>query len=306
MLNRVNNHTHFFQYRYLLVDNLAALADESPLSSPSLVKTFGDKNITKVLRSDLSYDTKVCPTLITLAEPAVYLENEIVTDIISQASLECLWPKRYICAVIISDLAPQALADKIIAIGDNIAGKMQQLFYPFFEPFRMEFLQQVATNPDQNNLSAQLSGIEGYYYPSIHHGRLTPYSVTVKDEATNTNWSSALVDSLTHLKLTQTLVIAWANSRTKRESEQGLPLAHNIVRQCHNLVEQAIMLGLTNSNDILFWGLNSLSFNVDFAKYEDSLTLIKKAKQSPGTLSQGFIDTQKSVWNNILFSEKSQ
>ncbi|WP_392561769.1 hypothetical protein RHO12_01155 [Orbus sturtevantii] len=306
MLNKLNAYEHYFKYRYLLVDNLVALQDESPLSQRSLRNTVGEKNIANVLRSDLSHDPKVCPTLITLAEPAKYLEKAIITDITAQASLECLWPKRYLCAVIITELAPKALAEKLVAIGDKIADSAQLPFYPFFEPFRLELLQQVATLETQNGLSAQLSAIEGYYYPSIHQGLLTPYPVAINDEVIDTNWSRALVDSLTHLKLTQTLVIAWANSRTKPASQQGLPLANGIILQCHHLVEQAITLGLTNSNDILFWGLTSLSVNVDFAKYEEALTLIKQAKHSPGTLSQGFIDTPKSVWDNIILRDKSQ
>jgi len=305
MLKILNNYTHYFKYRYLLVDNLVALQDENPLSQSSLLKTFGDKNITKVLRSDLSHEANFCPTLITLAEPAKYFENTILREIIAQAAIECLWPKRYICAVIISDLDPQALADKLIAIGDKIADRLQQPFYPFFEPFRMEFLQQVGSIEDQNGLSAQLAPLDCYYYPSTHQGNLTPYLTNINDDI-NPLWCQPFIHSLTHLRLTRTLVIAWANSRTQRESEKGLPLASDIIKQCNDLVEQAITLGLTNSNDILFWGLNSLTFKVDFAKYEEALTIIKNAKQSPGSLSQGFVDTQASVWNKILISDKSQ
>lgn len=299
MIDNLNAYQNYFKYRYLLVDNLVALQDEYPLAKESLLSTFGADNITPIMRTDLSHEPHFCPALITVAEPARYFEQVILTNILEQTAMECFWAKRYICAVIVTHLAPKELAQKMITIGDKIAQVLQQPYYPFFEPFRMEFLHQLATAEDQRWLFAQFSGIDCYYYPSVHHGGLIEYSVDMDGEI-NQQWSPIYIEKLHKLRIIRTLVNAWANERSKRKSEQGLPLADDIIAQSTHWVEQAMGLGLTNSNDILFWGLNGLSFRIDFSQYPQALDLIRKAIKTPGTLADEFIATEQTIWNDII------
>lgn len=302
-MKTLNAYEHYFKYRYLLVDNLVALQDEYPLSKESLLVEFGADKMTQVMRTDISHEPDFCPTLITLAEPVAYFEHQTLENIITQTAIECFWSKRYVCAVIISELAPQALAEKIIKIGDTIANILQEPYYPFFEPFRMELLHQTASFDDQRWLFSQFSATERYYYPSIHHGNLVEYSVDMNGK-TNENWSSPYLERLKKLKLIRTLVNAWANNRYRRESEKDLPLAEDVIIKSTHLVEQAVKLGLTDNADILFWGLNGLAFKIDFAQYPEALKLVAKAIRAPGTLSQEFVNTQETIWNNVIAAQQ--
>lgn len=299
MIDNLNTYQSYFKYRYLLVDNLISLQDEYPLSTESLLNSFGKDNIITIMRTDLSHELDFCPSLITIAEPAKYFEHAILTHILEQAAMECFWAKRYICAVIITDLEPNALAAKIINIGDNIAQVLQQPYYPFFEPFRMELLHQTASIADQRWLYEQLSPIDSYYYPSIHHGDFIKFAMEM-DTPVNTNWSLSYLLRLDKLKIIRTLVNSWGNERIKRESEKNKPLAKDVISQSSYLVEQAMELGLHDNRDILFWGLNGLSFRIDFAQYPQALELISKAVKTPGTLADEFIATEETIWNDII------
>lgn len=305
MINILNDSNNYFKYRYLLVDNLVALQDEYPLSQESLLANLGAERMTPVLRTDLTNDPDFFPTLITLAKPGQFFENILLDYITQQASIECFWSKRYICAVIVTDLEPKVLADKLVHIGNIIAKTLQEPYYPFFEPFRMEFLHQIGAIEDQRWLFTQLAGIDHYFYPSIFHGHLVNYSLDMNGDI-NGHWSQQYTQRLAKFRVIRTLVNAWANNRTRRESEQGLPLADDVIMQSTKLVEQAMELGLTNYADILFWGLNGLTFKVDFTQYPEALDIVEKAKKLPGTLSQGFVDTEETIWKHKFSAHPMQ
>jgi hypothetical protein len=297
MITKLNNQDNFNKYRYLLVDNLVALNSINPLSHDSLVdqfgedKLFGEQKLTQVLRTDLDYDPSICPTLIKLAEPNEFLDSPILGDISEQAEIECFWSKRYICAYIVSPLKPSILAKQLITIGNNIAKILQQPYYPFFEPFRMQFLQEVATNEDSAWLKSQFAQIENYYYPSIHAGQFIHFTADSELE-TQDRWSLHYCQRLKHFKMIRTLVKAWANNRTQFDDQKSLPLHNQVILHSTQLVEQAYQLGLTEATDILFWGLNGLRYQTAFTQHPNVLEQIAKARKEPGTFSKHVIDAQ--------------
>jgi hypothetical protein len=295
MITELNKKDSFNKYRYLLVDNLVALNSISPLSRNSLISlfgkdnAFGEKKLTPVLRSDLDYDPSICPTLVKLADPIEFLESSIIDEVSKQAEIECFWSKRYICAYIVSDLKPSILANQFISIGNNIANTLHEPYYPFFEPFRMQFLQEIGSNDDKAWLKAQFTQIVHYYYPSIHNGKFIQY--TANDESTVTNnWSTHYCLHLKQFRMIRTLVNAWANNRTQFDEQKNLPLNDQVILQATQLVEQAYQLGLLDAADILFWGLNGLRYGKTFTEYSKVLEQIPKAQKVPGTLSKHVID----------------
>lgn len=295
MLTELNKRTSFNKYRYLLVDNLVVLNSVSPLSHKGLQslygeeKSFGEKKLTTVLRTDLDYDPSVCPTLVMLAEPYQFLEQAIIDKITMQATVECFWSKRYICAFIVTDLKPSILAKQIINIGNNIAKILRQRYYPFFEPFRMQFLHESGSDQDNAWLKAQFSQIENYYYPSIHNGEFIRYTNDDKP-IIEKEWNTQYCERLKKIRVIRTLVNAWANNRTQFEEQKNVPLEKQVIIQATQLIEQADKLGLTDVADILFWGLNGLRYQHVFTTHPQVLEQIPKAQQSPGTLSKLVID----------------
>ncbi|MCX8600289.1 MULTISPECIES: hypothetical protein [unclassified Gilliamella] len=295
MLTELNKRASFNKYRYLLVDNLVVLNSVSPLSHKGLQslygeeKSFGERKLTTVLRTDLDYDPSVCPTLVMLAEPYQFLEQAIIDKITMQATVECFWSKRYICAFIVTDLKPSILAKQIINIGNNIAKTLRQRYYPFFEPFRMQFLHESGSDQDNAWLKAQFSQIENYYYPSIHNGEFIRYTNDDKP-IIEKKWNTQYCERLKKIRVIRTLVNAWANNRTQFEEQKNVPLEKQVIIQATQLIEQADKLGLTDVADILFWGLNGLRYQHVFTTHPQVLEQIPKAQQSPSTLSKHVID----------------
>ena len=295
MLTELNKRASFNKYRYLLVDNLVVLNSVSPLSHKGLQslygeeKSFGEKKLTTVLRTDLDYDPSVCPTLVMLAEPYQFLEQAIIDKITMQATVECFWSKRYICAFIVTDLKPSILAKQIINIGNNIAKILRQRYYPFFEPFRMQFLHESGSDQDNVWLKAQFSQIENYYYPSIHNGEFIRYTNDDKP-IIEKEWNTQYCERLKKIRVIRTLVNAWANNRTQFEEQKNVPLEKQVIIQATQLIEQTDKLGLTDVADILFWGLNGLRYQHVFTTHPQVLEQIPKAQQAPGTLSKHVID----------------
>lgn len=295
MLTELNKRASFNKYRYLLVDNLVVLNSVSPLSHKGLQslygeeKSFGERKLTTILRTDLDYDPSVCPTLVMLAEPYQFLEQAIIDKITMQATVECFWSKRYICAFIVTDLKPSILAKQIINIGNNIAKILRQRYYPFFEPFRMQFLHESGSDQDNAWLKAQFSQIENYYYPSIHNGEFIRYTNDDKP-IIEKKWNTQYCERLKKIRVIRTLVNAWANNRTQFEEQKNVPLEKQVIIQATQLIEQADKLGLTDVADILFWGLNGLRYQHVFTTHPQVLEQIPKAQQAPGTLSKHVID----------------
>ncbi|WP_085248755.1 hypothetical protein, partial [Gilliamella mensalis] len=289
MITELNNQNNFNKYRYLLVDNLVAINSISPLSHDSLVNLFGEQKLTQVLRTDLDYDPSICPTLIKLAEPNEFLDSPILDDISNQAEIECFGSKRYICAYIVSPLKPSILAKQLITIGNNIAKILQQPYYPFFEPFRMQFLHEVATNQDNAWLKSQFFQIENYYYPSIYAGQFIRFTADSELEMPD-GWSTHYCQRLKKLRMIRTLVKAWANNRTQFDEQKNLPLHNQVILHSTQLVEQAYQLGLNEVADILFWGLNGLRYQTAFTNHPNVLEQIAKAPKEPSTLSKHVID----------------
>ena len=305
MLTELNNQDNFNKYRYLLVDNLVVLNSLSPLSRDSLLdlfgedKPFGEKKLTQVLRTDLDYDQSICPTLIKLAEPNEFYADLMLDEISQQAKIECLWSKRYICAYIISDLKPSVLAKQLIKIGNNIAQTLRQPYYPFFEPFRMQFLHEVGSKEDNAWLKAQFSQIENYYYPSINGGKFIRFTADNSLE-TPISWSSTYCQRLKNFRMIRTLVNAWSNNRSQFDEQKNLPLNENVISQSTQLVEQAYQLGLTHATDILFWGLNGLRYHQVFTEHPQIFEQIRKAQQEPGTFSKHVINANIHFESQLL------
>jgi hypothetical protein len=301
MIDVLNNRYNFFKYRYLLVDNLVVLNEMSYLSKSSLLTYFGEQNLTTVLRTDLDYDPSQCPTLITLAKPEQFLDIEVIAEISEQAAIECFWPKRYVCSYIISDLNPAKIAQQLVNIGNNIATTLKEPYYPFFEPFRMQFLHEVGSSADHYWLKQQLTNID-YYYPSIHNGDFIQYKVDQPNQPNqpNQNWSESYLYRLKQIRIIHTLVNTWANNRLQFQEQQQLSLAKDVIVQSTQLVEQAYQLNLTDIEDILFWGLNGLRYQSDFTQHPQVLALIKQTQTQPGTLSKRLIDAKIKIENDSV------
>lgn len=301
MLAELNNSENLYQNRYLLVNNLIALNPFHPLSKERLFahygenKAFGEKKLTQVLRTDLDYDPSVCPTLVRLAEPDQFLERPILDIISKQTAVECFWSKRYISAYIVTELKPSLLAKKLVDIGNHIAKTLQQKhYYPFFEPFRMQFLHELGSNQDNALLNAQFSEFENIYYPSVQGGKFIRYTVDDESEVP-ISWSHDYCQRLKNLRMIRTLVNAWGNNRKKFDDQKNIPLSNEIIVEAEYYVDQAYQLGLTDAADILFWGLNGLRYHKAFTLNPNVLEHIPKAIKAPGTLSRRIIEAKINI-----------
>ncbi|WP_143421910.1 hypothetical protein, partial [Gilliamella mensalis] len=101
----------------------------------------------------------------------------------SEVNIKYFWSKRSICVYIVNDLKLSILAKQLINIGNNIAKILHQPYYPFFEPFHMQFLYEVTTNQDTAWLKSQFAQIENYYYPSIYAGKFIRFTININLES---------------------------------------------------------------------------------------------------------------------------
>ncbi|WP_121144093.1 hypothetical protein [Orbus hercynius] len=142
LYQQLNHQDNAHYYRYLLLDMLGEVNELSVLYLATLKETFAKENITVVPRPELRHDLNACPHLICLATPGQMVDFEYVQNSFLEAKQEVLFNKRYICGWLISEHPPQLMAELILQAGINLGTLINQRFVPFYEPFKLQLLQE--------------------------------------------------------------------------------------------------------------------------------------------------------------------
>lgn len=278
----LDNESNRKQYRYLLIDKLVSVSRLEILDLDNLTELLGEQSVTTVVRPDLSHDLNACPKLITLANPNDKIDDKLLHWTIKQSAKESMLNKRYVCFWAASELAPNEISEKIVEIGLKLGELMNLRFVPFYEPFRMQLLNDAnLICPDW--LSHVLACFSVYSYTTFTHQMryVLPlsYTATALDlfltEETKFFQKESL--KLYHLSL------AWHNLCHKQNRE----ITDSDILKLFYFYQQGWIYGLTHNNDLFNYALIMM-------KYADKLNSdqiskgISIAKDDPGSLEHYF------------------
>lgn len=141
LTNYLTDPTYDNKYCYLLIDMLGYVSEISPLHLDNIKENVKSDQIAIIARPELAYDLNACPHLIVIKAPNEKLNNKLVRASVGIVIREHLFTKNYICGWIVSEFPPQVLAQKCLDFGSQCGRLFNLPFLTFYEPFRMQLLQ---------------------------------------------------------------------------------------------------------------------------------------------------------------------
>ncbi|MBC9131521.1 hypothetical protein JMI89_10055 [Frischella sp. Ac48] len=168
LLNILANDNSSRQYRYLLIDGLTTVSEIDFIALDNIQALLGEQAIATVIRPDISHDLNSCPKLITIAKPNQELDKRLLHFSVVQAQNERLSTKSYVCGWMVSQYPPEIITEQMVNIGKQLSKYCAMGFVPFYEPFRMQLLQEGnAICPEF--IADMLNMFLNYCYPTIQN-----------------------------------------------------------------------------------------------------------------------------------------
>lgn len=277
------------QYRYLLIDNLAAISELDIIYLDNITDMLGEQCVTTVLRPDLSHDLLVCPKLITIGKPHRIIEERLVRFSLVQALDELNHDKRYVCSWIVSEYPPEIIAEQIVQIGNILADRCDMKYLPFYEPFRMQLLE------ESNQISQEwLPTILGF---CCHYVYMSAFSELNVINPLEQRTSTIEIFMAEKTKFNQKeawgifrLFGAWMTYCKKTDKSVSKCSLMNVANAYLYAYEQ----GLSDLKDKFIFGLMTLKYG-DLMTNSILSSAVIDAQQDPGSLIERFkeIDTQE-------------
>ncbi|WP_392563372.1 hypothetical protein RHO13_08065 [Orbus wheelerorum] len=137
----LNSDEHRRSYRYLLLDMLGVSSELSDIYPEALRDTLSSEEFSPIKRPELQHDLASCPHLICLAKPNHDVNHSLLFASQWQASDDFLVTKQYVCGWIVSEQPIEELAQSLLSIGQKLGALLSMRFFPFYEPFRIQLLQ---------------------------------------------------------------------------------------------------------------------------------------------------------------------
>ncbi|MCD1127490.1 hypothetical protein LPW36_16060 [Jinshanibacter sp. LJY008] len=280
-------------YRYLLLDPLVPMGNLSPIHIDTLTEMFGQNRVMPVLRPEIAYDPLSCPQLILISHPSQDVDIDLLRNSLNWARKESTYTKRYVCSWITSKVQLQTLSERLVEIGLLMGRTMGLPFVPYFEPFRMQLLQEGNSICPEWLISA-LKDIETYSYFSTTSGlktiRQTDYSlldmeVFITEEA---KLYQREARKILHLFL------AWHELCEQR----GIPLTECRLIDVAEIYKAGRNMGLLNTEDNFVFSLNSLQYGNLLNSPELSAEIVSVLKDE-GSLAERFSQLDERIFLSL-------
>ncbi|RKS86100.1 hypothetical protein DES39_1526 [Orbus hercynius] len=269
-------------YRYLLLDALTTVSEMDFISLNNIHDLLGDEAITTVERTDLAYDLSSCPKLITIGKPNEQLAKRLLHFSVVEAQSEILQTKRYVCAWMVSEHPPEMIAQQMVSIGLFLTKYYGAGFVPFYEPFRMQLLQQ-SNLICPEFLADMLSCFKHYSYPTITQTLNTINQLDYKPDSINCFLSQDAKFYQQQLKI----IFELYHSQARIYSETGKDVNSINLIEIARAYQQAYLCGLTQKNDQFIFALMTLRYGQLLANSQLKQA-VDEAKIDEGSLSVRF------------------
>jgi hypothetical protein len=292
LLTLLDNENSQQQYRYLLLDTLTSVSEIDLITINNIKEILGEEAVTTVIRPELAHDLASCPKLITLAKPQQSLQKRLLHFSVIEAKAEILQSKRYVCGWLVSTLPPDVIAEQIVNIGRFIAKQCQMSFIPFYEPFRLELLQE-SNRICPEWLAEALNCFTYYCYPTVERTVNVIENINYKMDSFNIFLVEEAKFYQKEIKSIYALYIAWHDL-----TEYSAQAHHKTLYDIAAIYYQSYQLGLTAINDRHIYTLMSLRYG-KLTQNAQLKTAIETARSEPGTLSEQFKQLDKRVFQGL-------
>lgn len=293
LLTELDNEVNRKKYRYLLIDNLASISELDFIHLDNMTELLGSNAITTVLRPELSHSPEACPQLLTIAKPHRALDDKIIHYSVTQATVELMRTKRYICSWFVSEQPAEVVADLLVQVGIFTGQRCQLPFLPIYEPFRFQLLH------ESNQISALwlpsiLNFIDGYYYVDLQGLLRQIKRVDHLPAEIDLFMSESAQWYQKNARHLFQLYLSWLRycQQTGQDIDQNtLMMVANAYLDAHNN-------GLTDSRDRSIFSLMSLKYG-DLSSHYSLQQAIDNAINEPGSLADEFKLIDKSVFLDL-------
>lgn len=270
-------------YRYLLLDLLGSVGTYSSLSLSSLSESFSAFDIAVINRPELAHSKNNCPHLICIGRPNQNVHADLMQTSLDDSLYEVLYSKRYISGWLVSEHPPEIVAEQILDTGLKLGQHLNRGFVPFYEPFRMQLLQD-GNEACPKWLPNVLGNFEYYAYCDIYKKirEIIPQTVI-----TNHDYIFITDDAKFYEKEAKSLFflyLTWHDIQLKK----GNGIEKNEIMALFQFYYQAAKKwALSNTNDRFIYAIDSLKYG-QLTTNPTLKQAILAARDDPGSLSTLF------------------
>jgi hypothetical protein len=291
---QLNSEENKKYYRYLLIDMLGITSELSELYAQRLKQTLPKEAIQVVKRPELLHDLSSCPHLICIGQPNQTVNQNLLNAALWQIREDFLTTKAYICGWLVSDQSIDELSEILVEIGTRLGRLTASTFIPFYEPFRLQLLQDShATDP--NWIGSLFPANSKYYYIDLQQ-QLRMITNQENKPFTQLFLDQKIVFFQQESKRLFRLYVLWYELKER----QGQPIKTNELIDLINYYYNAHLLGLTDIEDRTIFVFFSLKYG-DLLQNQKIREIIEEVVfEDPGSLSARFlaIDAQFPVLFN--------
>lgn len=291
LLQILDNENSRKQYRYLLIDALTTVSEMDFIALNNIKELLGENTITTVIRPDLSHDLASCPKLITIGKPNQELEKRLLHFSIVEATDEILQSKRYVCGWMLSEHPPEIIIEQMVNIGSFLSKYCGTGFVPFYEPFRMQLLQEGnAICPEF--IANMLNCFQAYCYPTTTQ----TLNIVKPLENRQENISMFFSEDAKFYQQQIKMIFQLYLSESKIYGETGKDINKISLINIAKVYQKAFFCGLTQISDQLVFALMTLRYG-DLLSNPQLKRAIDDAKFDEGSLLERFqsIDREQFI-----------
>jgi len=290
----LNNENNKKNYRYLLLDMLGTTSELSPLYINALRDNLSLNDIAIIKRPELLHDVESCPHLVCLGRPNHDINDSLLEASIWQIEEDHLVTKQYVCAWIVTELEINELANCLLQIGESLGTFCNMKFNPFYEPFRLQLLQDMFIRDPQ--WIGQFFPVNlTYYYVSTNQ----KYRQIIGKEVNTIPYiHQEIITTQQEIAILFRLYVTWYEINTKQEYDIKDDALFNIAK--YYIISKS--MGLINNEDKFVFVLLSMKYG-DLSKSKTIQDAIEHsvAGQLANKLSE--IDLDHSLLDELTITE---
>jgi hypothetical protein len=270
---------HFFQWKevnpganiYVLLDQNRPVAEHDELHGSQLQKREIKRATKAVLRPDLAHDPATLPLLLQLfvAGENGYADEALLGLTLRNAVLRCRSVNgAYVAGWMCSDAGIDTLAAHLAKSGVVFAlGEGRRQFVPMFEPYRMALL------ADDKNAGAFLSQWFGpikqwMFVDTAGALRVVGPSTEAASDNSPPSLRQEHFAAQARINVARFVVMALERNRVQLVTQPE--------RRIDNAIAQAQAQGLRETEDLIFYALNTFTLSKDWSAHPKAAALIRQ------------------------------
>ncbi|MCO6557741.1 hypothetical protein [Gilliamella sp. Occ4-3] len=296
---QLNSEDNKKYYRYLLIDMLGVTSELSELYPQQLKQLLPPKNIEVVKRPELLHELTSCPHLVCIGHPNQDVNTDLLFSSMVQVGEDFLTTKPYICGWLVAQQTIDEIAQWLPKIGLILGEMCSMRFVPFYEPFRMQLLQDSQLT-DPNWINVFFPTNLTYYYIDIQQKLRV-----IEPNKDNQLLPSSLPPKIRFFQKESNnlfrLYVNWYDIKEEINQTVGENDLITLIEHYYT----ASLLGLTDIKDRTIYVFYSMQYG-DLQQHEKISAIIDDvALQSPGTLSEQFLAIN-STFQALLKNNKNK